>query len=217
MQRFILKTPTQGLSRKGHLRLQASETHVGDSRDLQTTENRHSPWEEPALLHQQKSRPARKGFKGLSSSPRSQPAGPPAHPCRLGPRHSCRPRPRDKPARGRAGSWPSRVYPGSVASPGFVCHSKEYGTRQQNQAKQLGLLKVSAEDSGQVGRTSRLQPPGAHLSVAALPGSCHPHRAIPDGHPAPRAARSGVPTVPSRLTPPPTSSRLLLSALGKAD
>lgn len=65
--------------------------------------------------------------------------------------------------------------------------------------------------------TSRLEPPGAYLSLAPLPGSCRPHRAIPEGHPRSPGARSGVPTVPSRLTPPPTSRRLLLSALGKAD
>lgn len=156
----------------------------------------------------------------MNSSPRFQPAGPPAHPCRLGPRHFSEQSHGIRPTRGCAGSWPKGVYPGSVASPGSVCHSKEYGTRQQTGACNLGLRKSLPRVSGELVGPHAYSPPAltsaSHRSLgAAIPTALFPGK--PRDTPVPQGARSGVPTVPLCLTPPPTSRRLLLSALGKAD
>lgn len=182
----------QGLSHKGHLHLLARETNArgltaGTCKPQKTDTVRRRN-----LL-----------FCTDRGDARQVPASrPPAHLWTFP-----GPRPGIRAAQGHAGSRPSGVYPGSVASPGFVCHTKEFGTRQQTGFTQLGPLTVSAEGFGRVVEPSRPRPP------APPPAWHRSRRAIPQGHPAPR-----VPAVPSRLTPPPTSRRLLLlSALGKAD
>lgn len=93
-----------------------------------------------------------------------------------------------RPARGRSGSWPSGVYPGSVASPGFVCHSKEYGTRQQTGTRNSGLSKSLLRVSGELGGPHAYSPPAltwaSHGSLAA---------AIPRRHSRGTPAHPGEP------------------------